>query len=57
MSTEGRERLNRRVVTQVSGFLARHPTVLDGRYAEIVYREYVESARPTVGIETAVGEE
>ena len=37
----GRERLNRRVVTQVSDFISRHPTVLDGQYAEVVRREYV----------------
>ncbi len=42
--TQGRERKNRRTVTEVSGFVKRHPTVLDGKYAQIVYREYVESA-------------
>lgn len=40
----GRERLNRRAVTQVSGFVRRHPTVMDGRYAEIIYRDYIASA-------------
>ncbi|WP_240484576.1 OmpA family protein [Pseudoponticoccus marisrubri] len=44
--TEGKERRNRRTVTEVSGFLASHPTVMEGRYAEIVYREYVRSAQP-----------
>ena len=38
------ERRNRRTVTEVSGFVRRHPTVMDGNYAQIVYREYVESA-------------
>ena len=38
------ERANRRTVTQVTGFLRRHPTVMNGRYAEIVHREYVGSA-------------
>ncbi len=38
------ERRNRRTVTEVSGFVQRHPTVMDGRYAEIIRREYVESA-------------
>jgi hypothetical protein len=33
-------------VTEVSGFYERHPTVLDGRYAEVIYREYVASAVP-----------
>jgi peptidoglycan-associated lipoprotein len=38
------ERRNRRTVTEVSGFVRRHPTVMDGNYAQIVYREFVESA-------------
>jgi len=48
--TQGRERRNRRTVTEVSGFLKRHPTVLDGKYAQVVYREYVESAVPPTGL-------
>lgn len=39
-----RERRNRRTVTEVSGFDQRHPSVLDGKYASIIYREYVGSA-------------
>ncbi len=42
--TEGRERRNRRTVTEVSGFVKRHPTVLDGKYAQIIYRDYVISS-------------
>lgn len=42
--TKDRERRNRRTVTDVSGFVDRHPTVLDGKYAQIVYRDYVQSA-------------
>ncbi|MCR9125553.1 MAG: OmpA family protein [Rhodobacteraceae bacterium] len=42
--TSGREARNRRTVTEVTGFVAAHPSVLDGKYAQIVYREYVESA-------------
>ncbi|WP_259993490.1 OmpA family protein [Sulfitobacter sp. S190] len=42
--TQGRERRNRRTVTEVSGFVKRHPTVLDGKYAQIIYRDYVASA-------------
>ncbi len=45
--SQGRERKNRRTVTEVSGFVGRHPTVLDGKYAQIVYRDYVESAAAT----------
>lgn len=46
----GPERANRRSVTEVAGFLARHPTVLDGKYAQIIYREYVASAKPVDGL-------
>ncbi len=48
--SEGRERRNRRTVTEVSGFVERHPSVLNGRYAEIVYREYIRSAEPRTGL-------
>lgn len=51
--TQGRERRNRRTVTEVSGFVQRHPTVLDGKYAAIIAREYHESA--TRPIETVTG--
>ncbi len=44
--TPARERRNRRTVTEVSGFVNGNPTVLDGRYAEVVYREYINSAQP-----------
>ena len=44
--TQGRERRNRRTVTEVSGFVKEHPIIMDGKYAEVVYREYVESAVP-----------
>lgn len=44
--TQGRERKNRRTVTEVSGFVKRHPTVLDGKYAQIIYRDYIASAVP-----------
>lgn len=48
--TEGRERRNRRTVTEVSGFVAGHPHLLDGNYAAVVYREYVESATAPTGL-------
>ena len=44
--SQGRERANRRTVTEVSGFVSRHPTVVDGKYAAIVYRDYIASAVP-----------
>lgn len=55
--TEGRERANRRTVTDVTGFVRSHPTVLNGKYAEVVFREYVESATPTTDLSTAQGSE
>ncbi|KPA21342.1 Outer membrane lipoprotein Omp16 precursor [Shimia sp. SK013] len=48
--TQGRERKNRRTVTEVTGFVSRHPTVLDGKYAQIIYRDYVGSAVPVTGL-------
>lgn len=55
--SQGRERQNRRTVTEVSGFVERHPTVLDGKYAQIIYRDYVASATaPTALTETQLGE-
>lgn len=35
---------NRRTVTEVSGFVKSHPLVLNGKYAAIIWREYVDSA-------------
>ena len=55
--TEGRERRNRRTVTEVSGFVKRHPSILDGKYAEVVYREYIRSARPETGLSSIEGAE
>lgn len=55
--TDNRERRNRRTVTEVSGFVGRNPTVLDGKYAAIVNREYVESAKYTTTLsETELGQ-
>lgn len=56
--TQGRERQNRRTVTEVSGFVKRHTGPLDGKYAAIVYREYVKSAAPVstlTGVDNGTG--
>ncbi|MDX8351482.1 OmpA family protein [Cognatiyoonia sp. IB215182] len=56
--TEGRERRNRRTVTEVSGFVERHPTLLNGKYAQVIFREYITSAVPrtqTVDTEIQTG--
>ena len=42
--TQDQERRNRRTVTEVSGFVQNHPGVLNGKYAAIIFREYVDSA-------------
>ena len=52
VQTENPEMRNRRTVTEVSGFVERHPTVMNGKYAEIVFREYVESGVPTSELRT-----
>ncbi len=44
IDTPDRDRRNRRTVTEVSGFVDRAPQLLDGKYAEVIYREYVASA-------------
>ncbi|MDF0596134.1 OmpA family protein [Psychromarinibacter halotolerans] len=49
--TEQPEMRNRRAVTEVTGFVKNHPLVLNGKYAEVIFREYVDSATeiPTGG--------
>ncbi len=44
IETEARERRNRRTVTGVTGFVANNPLVLNGKYAAIIFREYIGSA-------------
>jgi len=56
--TEGRERRNRRTVTEVSGVVERRAGELDGKYAQVIYREYVNSAAPAStlsGVSNAAG--
>lgn len=38
--TASAEERNRRTVTEVSGFVGRHPTLLNGKYAQVILREY-----------------
>ncbi len=42
--TEGRERRNRRTVTEVSGFIKGREQYLDGKYAQAIYDGYIQSA-------------
>ncbi|WP_113911833.1 OmpA family protein [Roseovarius dicentrarchi] len=51
--TQGRERRNRRTVTEVSGFVQSHPIIMDGKYAQVVYRGTIDSARPASGLSMA----
>ncbi|MCL6285339.1 OmpA family protein [Ruegeria sp. 2012CJ41-6] len=45
INTPDRDRRNRRTVTEVTGFIKRNQT-LDGKYAQVIYREYIKSAEP-----------
>lgn len=50
IQTQDPEVRNRRTVTEVSGFVGNHPLVLNGKYAEIIWRDYVASGvRPHDG--------
>lgn len=51
--TEGRERRNRRTVTEVTGFVENDPMLLNGKYAEVIFREYVSSATSERVVATA----
>lgn len=45
------ERRNRRTVTEVSGFVETSPLLLNGKYAEVIFREYVVSATPVTQVQ------
>ena len=55
VQTQSRERRNRRTVTEVSGLVKSHPSVLDGRYAQIIYRDYIQSATPRSQLDSVTG--
>ncbi|MEN9411091.1 MAG: hypothetical protein RL216_3065 [Pseudomonadota bacterium] len=55
IATPGPEQANRRTVTEVSGFVQRHRNVLDGKYAEIIYRDYIDSAKGAPTVKTGSG--
>ena len=44
VASQGPEQANRRTVTEVAGFAKRRGTLLNGKYAAIIFREYVEGA-------------
>lgn len=45
VQTPNREERNRRTVTEVSGFVKNHPMLLNGKYAQVIHREYLDLAR------------
>lgn len=53
--TEGRERRNRRTVTEVSGFARGYVgDGMDGKYANLVYQTYIVGGAPSTGSITSV---
>jgi peptidoglycan-associated lipoprotein len=52
VQTAAAEERNRRTVTEVSGFYERVAGDMDGKYAEVIYRSYIESAQ---AVETLTG--
>ncbi len=52
VQTQNPEMRNRRTVTEVSGFVENHPTVMNGKFAEVVFREYVASGQPASTLRT-----
>lgn len=55
IQTQAPSRENRRTVTDVTGFVDAHPNVLNGRYAEVIFRGYVASAVPAPGLSAGEG--
>ncbi|WP_322889860.1 MULTISPECIES: OmpA family protein [unclassified Yoonia] len=45
------ERRNRRTVTEVSGFVETSPMLLNGKYAQVIFREYIVSAVPQTTVD------
>lgn len=45
VQTPEAEQRNRRTVTEVSGFVKNHPALLNGKYAQVIHREYLGLAK------------
>jgi outer membrane protein OmpA-like peptidoglycan-associated protein len=54
INTTSPEQRNRRTVTEVSGFTKGSSTPLNGQYAAVIFREYVDSATRPIAANTAV---
>jgi len=50
VATQSMERRNRRTMTEVSGFVDGDGAELNGKYAAVIFREYVTSATPTAAV-------
>jgi len=50
VATQSMERRNRRTMTEVSGFVDGDGAELNGKYAAVIFREYVSSATPSAGV-------
>lgn len=57
IATTEPERANRRTVTDVRGFVESHPGELNGKYAAIIFRDYVASASPPTTLGGITGSE
>jgi outer membrane protein OmpA-like peptidoglycan-associated protein len=56
VQTPDPERRNRRTVTEVTGFVKANPSELDGKYANIIYRDYISSAGQVSTVQQANAE-
>lgn len=45
VQTPDPEQRNRRTITEVSGFVKNHPTLMSGKYAQVIQREYLDLAK------------
>ncbi len=57
IATQSPERANRRTVTDVRGFVEEHPGQLNGKYAAIIFRDYITSATPPQQLGGITGQE
>jgi peptidoglycan-associated lipoprotein len=53
IATQAPEQQNRRTVTEVSGFVKGAQMLLNGKYAEVIFREYIASAVPPTTLSTS----
>lgn len=54
--TQGPELRNRRTVTEVSGFVKSKAMTMDGQYASVIFRKYVDSGTHITDTQTITGQ-